>query len=66
MAKPDNALKYPISRLIEELQKLPPDTTFDAADGEASDFYGGQCENNGKKLGTSYMMRINICEGYVE
>lgn len=62
--KPDNALKYPISELIEKLQKLPPETTFEY-DGD-QEFFGGQCTNGSTKLGTGYAFKVSIIEGYLE
>jgi len=62
VAPPSNALKHPISRLIEKLMALPPGTTYEEVEGE---FHGGQCENpNGPgMLGTGYQMRVNVVNG---
>jgi hypothetical protein len=57
---PDNPAKHPISRLIEQLQQLPPDTTYDE---DEPLWYGGQTQIDGKWLGTGYQLRINIIEG---
>lgn len=55
---PSNALKHPISRLIEQLQQLPPNTTYEEI-GEEAVFYGGQTG----ELGTSYKLVFDVCEG---
>lgn len=59
LEKPTNALKLPISELIERLQKLPPGTTYKEV---GSEFYGGGSRETG--LGTGYQMRIEIVEGF--
>lgn len=67
MSKPNNAAKHPIGKLIEELQALPPDTTFDYVENDGSEFYGGQTISSaGKKLGTSYMLKVDIVEGCID
>ena len=64
MNMPSNALKRPISELIEELQKLPAGTTFENLYDENM-FYGGQTNAPGTTLGTSYKLVFDICEGLV-
>ena len=57
---PSNALPHSIAELIAKLQELPPGTTYEEVEGE---FHGGQCELDGKCLGTGYQMRVNIVLG---
>jgi hypothetical protein len=59
MLKPDNALPNPISKLIQHLQSLPEGSTFQY---EEAPFYGGETPDH--NLGTSYQLRIDICEGF--
>lgn len=59
MQQPSNKLEHPISKLIEELQRLPVGTTYEQVDGE---FWGGEIPHT--SLGTGYQMRINIVEGF--
>lgn len=56
---PSNKLKYPISDLIKDLQKLPVGTTYEEEEGE---LWGGETDD--RDLGTEYQRKINIVEGF--
>lgn len=58
---PANKMKNPISRLIEELQKLPEGTTYEET-SEDGMLYGGEVPE--MELGTSYRRVIDITEGF--
>jgi len=61
---PHNAAPYPISELIERLQKMPPGTTF--RENESA-FYGGQAVIDGaQRLGTAYQIDVDVIEGWVQ
>ncbi len=57
MNMPSNSLKHPIAELIERLAKLPRGSTYEECEPE---LYGGEMDD----LGTSYQLRIDICEGF--
>lgn len=61
MPRPINAYEHPIAKLIAELQKLPPGTTYLELEGT---FYGGQTVlENGDVLGTAYRLNCDIVLG---
>lgn len=57
---PSNAFRNSINDLILELQKLPPNTTYEVLDEE---LHGWECVIQGKLFGTTYQKTIAFCLG---